>query len=234
MCGFIGCIHAKPHQMDADREHQFKEMNDIITHRGPDDEGFYFDEYIQFGFRRLSIIDLESGHQPLSYENKRYWIIFNGEIYNHIELRRELIEKGYSFSTHSDTEVIIALYSHYKEKAVQKLRGMFAFVIWDKLEQTLFGARDHFGIKPFFYYEKEDVTYFASEKKSILLAEDHVLNVESLQHYLSFQYVPEPETMTKHIKKLPPGHYFTQKQGGKLTIKRYFEAKFSADQNLRI
>ncbi|TWI54496.1 asparagine synthase (glutamine-hydrolyzing) [Halalkalibacter nanhaiisediminis] len=232
MCGFIGCIHAKPHQLDADREHQFKEMNDIITHRGPDDEGFYYDEYIQFGFRRLSILDLESGHQPLSYENKRYWIIFNGEIYNHIELRRELIEKGYSFSTHSDTEVIIALYSHYKEKAVQKLRGMFAFVIWDKLEQKLFGARDHFGIKPFFYYEKEDVTYFASEKKSILLAEDYVLNMESLQHYLSFQYVPEPETMTKHIKKLPPGHYFTQKPGGSLTIKRYFEANFQPIKTL--
>lgn len=202
-------------------------MNDIITHRGPDDDGYYVDEHIQFGFRRLSIIDIESGHQPLTYENERYWIIFNGEIYNYVELREELLKEGLTFSTSSDTEVIIALYSHIKEKAVEKLRGMFAFVIWDKQEQTLFGARDPFGIKPFFYLEDGDKTFFASEKKSILLAlENDVLNYDALQHYLTYQFVPEPDTLSSGIKKLEPGHYFTKKAGGKMDIKRYWKASF--------
>ena len=143
-------------------------MNNMISHRGPDDDGYYMDDHVQFGFRRLSIIDIESGHQPLTYENERYWMIFNGEVYNYIELREELLQEGLHFETNSDTEVIIALYSHVGEKAVERLRGMFAFVIWDKQEQTLYGARDPFGIKPFFYSENEDKTYFASEKKSII------------------------------------------------------------------
>ena len=226
MCGFVGCMYQKPQMMNTDMDNKIHEMNTIITHRGPDDEGYYFDDYINFGFRRLSIIDIESGHQPLSYENDRYWIIFNGEIYNYIELRKELTEKGYEFSTESDTEVIIALYSDKKERVVEKLRGMFAFVIWDKVEQQLFGARDHFGIKPFFYAEQENLTYFASEKKSILLAMNGNIDSHSLQHYLSFQYVPEPDTMTNKIKKLAPGHYFSKKPGNKLCIKRYWSPNF--------
>ncbi|MBU8878468.1 asparagine synthase (glutamine-hydrolyzing) [Bacillus sp. FJAT-29790] len=226
MCGFIGCMYHQPKKMNTDMDNQIKEMNNIITHRGPDDEGYYFDDYINFGFRRLSIIDIESGHQPLSYENDRFWIIFNGEIYNYLELRKELTKKGYEFATESDTEVIIALYSAIKERAVEKLRGMFAFVIWDKVEQKLFGARDHFGIKPFFYSEQGDIAYFASEKKSILLAMDGKMDSNSLQHFLSFQYVPEPDTMTNHIKKLLPGHYFTKITGNKMNIKRYWSPKF--------
>lgn len=226
MCGFVGCLYHQPHKQEIDQQDLFKKMNNIITHRGPDDEGYYFDDYINLGFRRLSIIDLKSGHQPLSYENERFWIIFNGEIYNYIELRNELLEKGYTFTTGSDTEVIIALYSDQKEKAVEKLRGMFSFIIWDKVTQELFGARDHFGIKPFFYSEQEDMTYFASEKKSILLALNSDINNDSLQHYLSFQYVPEPETMTKQIKKLPPGHFFTLKPGSKMNIQQYWFAHF--------
>jgi asparagine synthase (glutamine-hydrolysing) len=226
MCGFVGCMYNKPQKINTDMENQIKEMNTIITHRGPDDEGYYMDDYINFGFRRLSIIDIESGHQPLSYENERYWIIFNGEIYNYVELRKEMTDKGFDFATESDTEVIIALYSDIKEQVVGKLRGMFAFVIWDKVEQKLFGARDHFGIKPFFYTEKDDVTYFASEKKSILLAVDGKMDADSLQHYLSFQYVPEPNTMTSDIKKLLPGHYFTKKIGEKMNIERYWSPTF--------
>lgn len=226
MCGFVGCMHAKPHDTTSEMEKKLKEMNTLITHRGPDDEGYYADEYVHFGFKRLSIIDIESGHQPLSYENERYWIIFNGEIYNHIELREELSAKGYTFATDSDTEVIIALYSDLKERSVQRLRGMFGFVIWDKLEQTLFGARDHFGIKPFFYLEQDDITYFASEKKSIVLAQKDQLDLESLQSYLSFQYVPEPDTMTKRIKKLPPGHFFTKKPGQSMRIQSYWQPRF--------
>jgi len=212
MCGFIGCVHDKTQNFSDEQKQLFKNMNDIITHRGPDDDGFYYDEHIQFGFRRLSIIDIESGHQPLTYENERYWIIFNGEVYNYVELREELVKEGLSFATSSDTEVIIALYSHLKEKAVEKLRGMFAFVIWDKQEQRLFGARDPFGIKPFFYLEDGEKTFFASEKKSILLAlENDVLDYDSLQHYLTYQFVPEPNTLSEGIKKLEPGHYFTKK-----------------------
>lgn len=227
MCGFIGCIHDQEVELrDTDRQ-LFKNMNNIITHRGPDDDGFFEDEHIQFGFRRLSIIDLESGHQPLTYENERYWIIFNGEIYNYVELRNELLEAGLTFETSSDTEVILALYSYYKEKAVEKLRGMFAFTIWDKQEKTLIGARDPFGIKPFFYKEEENRTFFASEKKSILLAmEQEELNYEAAQHYMTYQFVPEPETMTKGIKKLEPGHYFIKKLGGPMEMHRYWKASF--------
>ncbi|MBD8006046.1 asparagine synthase (glutamine-hydrolyzing) [Bacillus norwichensis] len=231
MCGFIGCMHNHAIE-EATTDQKFKQMNNIITHRGPDDEGYFQDEFIQFGFRRLSIIDIESGSQPLSYENEHYWIIFNGEVYNFVELREELTEKGFTFETDSDTEVIIALFSDLKEKAVEKLRGMFAFLIWDKEKQELFGARDPFGIKPFFYIEEGDRSYFASEKKSILLAMDQKeLNTEALQQYMTYQFVPEPETMTRHIKKLEPGHYFTKKPGESLNVKRYWRANFKPVQN---
>ena len=231
MCGFIGCVHDKVQNYRDEQKRRFKNMNNIITHRGPDDDGYYYDEHIQFGFRRLSIIDLEAGHQPLTYENERYWIIFNGEIYNYVELREELLKAGLSFETSSDTEVILALYSHLGEKAVERLRGMFAFVIWDKHEQALYGARDPFGIKPFFYMEDDERTFFASEKKSILLAlENDVLNYDSLQHYLTYQFVPEPNTLSAGIKKLEPGHYFTKKIGSTMEMKRYWKAHFAPIQ----
>ncbi|PLS02000.1 asparagine synthase (glutamine-hydrolyzing) [Neobacillus cucumis] len=231
MCGFIGCVHDKTQNYSDEQKQLFKNMNDLITHRGPDDDGFYYDDHIQFGFRRLSIIDIESGHQPLTYENERYWIIFNGEIYNYVELREELLKEGLSFATSSDTEVIIALYSHLKEKAVEKLRGMFAFVIWDKQEQSLYGARDPFGIKPFFYLEDGERTFFASEKKSILLAlENDVINYDALQHYLTYQFVPEPDTLSEGIKKLEPGHYFTKKIGSPMEMKKYWKAHFKPVQ----
>ncbi len=228
MCGFVGCIHEKEQNFQEAQKELFANMNRIITHRGPDDEGYFYDEHIQFGFRRLSIIDIESGHQPLTYENDRYWIIFNGEVYNYLEIREELVKAGLTFQTNSDTEVIIALYSHEKEKAVEKLRGMFAFVIWDKQEKTLYGARDQFGIKPFFYFDDGEKTYFASEKKSIAMAlESDVINYESLQHYLTYQFVPETNTMSEGINKLEPGHYFTKKLGEPMDIKRYWRASFN-------
>ncbi|MBS4195102.1 asparagine synthase (glutamine-hydrolyzing) [Lederbergia citri] len=227
MCGFIGCIHDQATEHRESDHELFKQMNQIITHRGPDDEGYFTDEHIQFGFRRLSIIDIESGKQPLSYENDRYWIIFNGEVYNFVELREELLKEGITFETASDTEVIIALYSQMKEKAVEKLRGMFAFMIWDKENQQLFGARDPFGIKPFFYFEDNGRTFFASEKKSILLAMGkNELNRDALQQYMTYQFVPEPESMTVGIKKLEPGHYFIKKIGEPLQISRYWKAQF--------
>ncbi|MBS4200089.1 asparagine synthase (glutamine-hydrolyzing) [Bacillus sp. FJAT-49732] len=227
MCGFIGCVHDQAMEYRESDQELFKQMNQIITHRGPDDEGYFTDEHIQFGFRRLSIIDIESGKQPLSYENERYWIIFNGEVYNFVELREELLKEGFHFETASDTEVIIALFSQLKEKAVEKLRGMFAFMIWDKENQELFGARDPFGIKPFFYFEENNRTFFASEKKSILLATTHnELNRDALQQYMTYQFVPEPDSMTTGIKKLEPGHYFIKKIGEPLRISRYWKAQF--------
>lgn len=227
MCGFIGCVHDQPQQYTDENITLFKKMNNMIVHRGPDDEGYYMDEHIQFGFRRLSIIDLEAGKQPLSYENERYWIIFNGEIYNYIELREELKEKGAKFQTESDTEVILALYHYYQEKAVEKLRGMFAFLIWDKKEKQLFGARDPFGIKPMFYYVDGNSTYFASEKKSILLVlKEQKLDEKSLQHYLTYQYVPEPYSLHQQIQKLLPGHYFVKKVGEPIQFFTYWKASF--------
>ncbi|KMY41494.1 asparagine synthase (glutamine-hydrolyzing) [Peribacillus loiseleuriae] len=226
MCGFVGCLYNQPNAQNI-LEEKIVEMNETITHRGPDDEGYYFNEYVNFGFRRLSIIDVPNGSQPLSYENDRYWIVFNGEIYNYVELKAELIACGHTFSTDTDTEVILALYSRIKEETAGKLRGMFSFVIWDKQEERLYGARDQFGIKPFFYSVQKDITYFASEKKSLLKAlEDDELDILSLQQFLSFQYVPEPNTLTKSIKKLSPGHYFTQKPGEKMKILPYWQPKF--------
>ncbi len=149
MCGFVGCIHDQGLVQQSVEEIVFKDMNNLIAHRGPDDEGYFFDDTVRLGFRRLSIIDLENGHQPLSYENERFWIIFNGEIYNYLELRDELELLDYQFETQSDTEVILAAFAEFREKCFSKLRGMFGIVIWDKVANTLFGARDPFGIKPF-------------------------------------------------------------------------------------
>lgn len=232
MCGFVGCIHGDNQNHDlVDYKKTIREMNKLIVHRGPDDEGFFFDDHISFGFRRLSIIDVEKGHQPLSYENERYWIIFNGEVYNYIELRDELLKDGYTFETDSDTEVIIATYAKYKEKTAERLRGMFGFVIWDKQEKAVYGARDHFGIKPFHYAEEDGVIYFASEKKSIYqILKKKELDEVSLQNYLTFQFVPDPDTMTKGIHRLAPGHYFTKKIDGPMEITRYWEATFAPVQ----
>ncbi|MFX3630007.1 MAG: asparagine synthase (glutamine-hydrolyzing) [Ectobacillus sp.] len=229
MCGFVGCLCEKPKELSTEEIQQFENMNNIIFHRGPDDEGYFRDEYVQFGFRRLSIIDIEAGHQPLTYENDRYVIIFNGEIYNYVELREMLLEKGATFATHSDTEVIVALYAHMKEKCVDYLRGMFAFMIWDRQEKRLFGARDHFGIKPLFIAQEGEVVYFASEKKSILQAlKDKGVNPTSLQHYFTYQYVPEPETLTADINKVKPGHYFVKELGKKISFHRYWQPYFNA------
>ncbi|KGX86760.1 asparagine synthase (glutamine-hydrolyzing) [Pontibacillus litoralis] len=228
MCGFIGVIRHMPSPLDEEGKRNFKRRNDIITHRGPDDEGYYHDEYISFGFRRLSIIDIESGHQPLRYEDERYWMVFNGEIYNYVELRESLKKKGYTFETESDTEVIAAMFKEKREHAFQELRGMFAILMWDKQEQTLYGARDPFGIKPLFYSEQNGETYFGSEKKSItLLQENELVNTEALQHYLSYQYVPEPFTLTDGVHKVEPGHYFVKKPDESMEFHRYFHATFT-------
>ena len=226
MCGFVGVLHFEPQTITNEINEEIIDWAQLLSHRGPDDEGFYTDDYVCLGFKRLSILDIEGGHQPLSYENERYWIVFNGEIYNHAELRRELKDKGFEFATNSDTEVLLALYSVEREKMLQKLRGMFSIAIWDKEKLELFGARDHFGIKPFFYSLDKEAMYFASEKKAILSSVTNEIDRTSLQHYLSFQYVPEANTITEGIHILPPGHYFTIRPGHELAIAAYWRAKF--------
>ena len=182
MCGFCGYINRK------EKTH-IKKMNDMIAHRGPDDESYYVDDYIAMGFRRLSIIDLKGGRQPISNEDDTMYITFNGEIYNFKEIKEELIKKGHIFKTNTDTEVILHGYEEYKEKILDKLRGMFAFVIWDKKNKSLFGARDHFGQKPFYYSKMQGTFMYASEIKSLLKHPDFLkkVNKEALKPYLTFQ-----------------------------------------------
>ena len=227
MCGIFGIMWNAQEKSSKLELEKLKQLTNLITHRGPDDEGFYEDEFVSLCFKRLSIIDIHAGHQPLSYEDGRYWIIFNGEIYNYLELREELIMLGYQFKTNTDTEVILAGYSAWKEKVVNRLRGMFAFVIWDTQTGQLFGARDPFGIKGFYYYEDNEKFIFSSESKVILnaLTNNEVSQI-SLQQYLSFQYVPEPATIFEDIKKLEPSHYFVKKLNEPMTIKRYWSNYF--------
>lgn len=206
-------------------------MNKII-HRGPDSAGQYIDDKAYMGFRRLSIIDLDNGSQPMFNENKKIVITFNGEIYNYQDLRKELIEKGHIFANNSDTEVLIHAYEEYGEDMLNKLRGMFAFVIWDSEKETLFGARDFFGIKPFYYTVVDGNIIYGSEIKSILAhpAYKKEVNDVALENYLTFQYSVLPETFFKGVYKLMPGHCFTF-HNGKINIKRYWEPTFEADEN---
>ncbi|MDO5707068.1 MAG: asparagine synthase (glutamine-hydrolyzing) [Andreesenia angusta] len=225
MCGFITVLNYGSDEFINEKE--LKQMTDTIIHRGPDSEGYYLDENIAIGFRRLSFFDLENGSQPLFYDNNRYIISYNGEIYNHIELREKLKEKGYSFATNSDTEVILALYKYKGKELLRDLRGMFSFVIYDTLEKTVFIARDFFGIKPLFYYKTEDKLYLASEKKSILENEkNRGVNKTALQHYLTYQYVPGDMTILDSFYEMPPGSYAEFKIGEEIEPIRYWEAEF--------
>ncbi|KRM79334.1 asparagine synthase [Lapidilactobacillus dextrinicus DSM 20335] len=225
MCGFVGAIHQDGGRVTLD---DIKTMNQMIVHRGPDDEGYFEDDSITTGFRRLSIIDLQHGSQPLAYDQQRYWIVFNGEIYNYVELREELLKEGYQFITDSDTEVILAMYKKYGTETAKYLRGMFAFVIWDTQTKEVYGARDQFGIKPLHYALANDNIYFASEKKSLIkLLNDRQIDEVALQNYLTYQYVPDPETLTPSIKKIPAGHYFVKNPGEALKIETYFTPTFT-------
>ncbi|UOF90136.1 asparagine synthase (glutamine-hydrolyzing) [Fodinisporobacter ferrooxydans] len=224
MCGICGLMTKNNQAVD---ETTIIRMCDQIIHRGPDDHGVYLDHGVGLGFRRLSIIDLEGGHQPLSNEDGTVWIIFNGEIYNYQSLRRQLIDLGHTFKTEADTEVIVHLYEEKGPDCVRELRGMFAFAIWDSRNQQLFAARDYFGIKPFYYVETGDHFAFGSEIKSLLQVPGvkREVDAQSFWNYLTFQYVPEPDTMFRQIKKLPPAHRMVLKNGT-LKIERYWEASF--------
>lgn len=205
MCGITGIV-------DFDRGNQAREilrkMTTTLEHRGPDGEGSYSEGCVHLGHRRLSIIDIESGQQPMSNEDGTIWITYNGEIYNFHELRKDLLEKGHQFKTSSDTEVIVHAYEEYGLQAIQSFRGMFAFALWDSRKQHLVVARDRLGKKPLYYYFNDGKFVFASEMKAILQDSSikRELDIRSLGDYLTYGYVPFPKTIFKNIHKLPPAH----------------------------
>ena len=217
MCGICGIYHFD--ETRAADENVVRRMAKSIQHRGPDDEGYLFDRNLGLGHLRLSIIDLsEAAHQPMADESGRYSIIYNGEIYNYLELREQLSQKGAKFFSNSDTEVILRLYLDEGPDAVKKLNGMFAFVIWDKVERTLFAARDRLGIKPFYYYQNADSFTFASEIKALFQSGvvNPQLNPDGLAEYLTFQFCLREKTLFKGIRKLEPGCWMTINRGGEM------------------
>ena len=219
ICGFTGELE--------NRETVLQKMTEVITHRGPDSDGFYSDDYIAMGFRRLSIIDLETGDQPITNESGNLVITFNGEIYNYKELRKELEGLGHHFSTTSDTEVLVHAFDEWEEEMLDRLRGMFAFAIYNKETKALFLARDFFGIKPLHYAMVGDNFVYASEIKSILEYPQYQkkFNIKALDAYLSFQFCPPPMTFFDGISCLMPGHFMWFRDG-MVETQRYFEPKF--------
>ena len=227
-CGFTGEI--------VDRETYLREMTERITHRGPDSDGYYLDDGIAMGFRRLSIIDLEAASQPLYNEDKSLVLMFNGEIYNYRELREQLIALGHTFATAGDGETLLHGYEQWGVELLSRLRGMFAFAIWNTAEQSLFIARDYFGIKPMHYALLDDGRLvYGSEIKSILGHPDvvKVFNPAALDRYLSFQYSVPTETFFKGIDCLPPAHYLTYKDG-EVTVTRYWDAQFAPEEDMTL
>ena len=222
MCGISGVIYKNKNKKNYKSE--IESMNNLINHRGPDDNGIYINNNFSFGHTRLSIIDITSaGHQPMIYLD-RYVITYNGEVYNYLEIQEELIALGYTFKSHSDTEVILAGYAEYKEKVVEKLNGMFAFAIYDLETKKCFIARDRTGVKPLYYYETDEEFYFFSEPKQIIIS--NILkatpNHNSIKEYLAFQFTLSDETFFTGIKKLLPGHYMLFDKNHNKSIFKYW------------
>lgn len=230
MCGFVGYVHASGDGRDHRR--LIEQMADTIAHRGPDQDDYFVDDRAALGFRRLSIIDLSGGGQPLYNEDRTKVLVFNGEIYNYLELRAELLEAGHVFTTKTDSEVVLHGYEQWGPALLDRLRGMFAFLIWDTVKAELFGARDIFGIKPLYYYEGEDDFLVGSEVKSFLPhpAFKRVVNVERLPEYLSFEYLPDRETMFRDVFKVLAGEYFVYNAEG-LKLTKYFDFKYDIDNS---
>lgn len=206
-------------------------MCNTLAHRGPDDEGYYIDGPVGLGHRRLSIIDLESGHQPISNEDETVWVVFNGEIYNYVELRRQLVEQGHRFRTSTDTEVIVHLYEEMGEAFVTQLRGMFAIALWDRRLQRLLLARDRVGKKPLYYaYQPGRGISFGSEIKAILENPEvrRDLDLQALDAYLTVLYVPGPLTIFKEVRKLEPGHLLVCTRD-KITVKQYWDLVYPSE-----
>ena len=225
ICGFTGEV--------IDRNETIHKMTEVITHRGPDSDGFFLDDRISMGFRRLSIIDLEAGSQPIYNEDKSLVLTFNGEIYNYRDLRKELIEAGHKFYTETDSETLIHGFEEWGTDLLNKLRGMFGFAIYNKKDGSVFIARDFFGIKPMHYTLIDGELVYGSEIKSILCHPKFVkkFNTRALDTYLSFQYAVPPETFFEGVYCLLPGHYMWYRDG-KVETTRYFEARFNPDESL--
>lgn len=232
MCGIAGIIDPKI----SNKEAVIGDMVRAIVHRGPDDDGFYVDKNVGLGMRRLSIIDLSTGRQPITSQDENLLIFFNGEIYNYKELKSDLLEKGYIFKTNTDTEVILHMYEEYGEKMLTSLRGMFTFCIYNIETKHVFVARDFFGIKPLYYLIKnEKIVAFSSEIKSFLpIPYFHTeINDNAVLNYLSFQYNPLTETFFKNVYKLPPGHFlFIDLNSSTALIKKYWSFEFNPDNSL--
>jgi asparagine synthase (glutamine-hydrolysing) len=225
MCGICGYC-------GLEDDNLLKKMTEAIKHRGPDDVGFFSDQDIGLGIRRLSIIDLISGKQPIHNEDESIWIVYNGETYNFRELRLSLEKIGHKFYTNSDTEVIVHAYEEFGENCVNKLRGMFAFAIWDSNKKKLFLARDRLGIKPLYYGIIDGNLFFGSEIKSILEYEAYKpqINISAIHDYLSYSYIPAPKTIFKDIHKLPPAHILLY-TNGRISIKEYWHLAFPQKEN---
>src|SRR5438309_1449624 len=222
MCGIAGIVAAERDRPAYSAE--VHRMCDMIIHRGPDDEGMFVQGHVGLGMRRLRIIDLSTGHQPIHNEDQTIWIVFNGEIYNFQELRPELESRGHRFYTNTDTEAIVHLYEEFGDDCVQKLRGMFAFAIWDQNRQRLFMARDRFGKKPLHYAVSNGRLLFGSEIKSMLAVAPELsdVNPQGLLSYFSFGYVPDPQTAFLRIQKLPPG-YTLEFSRGQIKTRQYWD-----------
>ncbi|MFH1541426.1 MAG: asparagine synthase (glutamine-hydrolyzing), partial [Elusimicrobiota bacterium] len=239
MCGIVGIYNfANDRQVE---KNILQKMCDVIKHRGPDSEGYYISKSetqnlkskMGFGIRRLAIIDLETGNQPIYNEDSTIWVVLNGEIYNFLELRKDL-EKRHKFYTKTDTEVIVHLYEEYGENCVQYLRGMFAFAVWDEKNKKLFIAKDRIGKKPLYYYCKNGTFVFASEIKSILeyLQKTPEIDLESIDLFLTYQYIPSPKTIFENIKSLLPAHTLACDKNGNIKIEKYWDLDFTKKTDL--
>ena len=233
MCGICGVFqNDRAHRVERET---LADMNRQITHRGPDDDGFFVEGNVGLAMRRLSIIDIKTGHQPIANEENDVWIVYNGELYNHQELRKGLEARGHRYRTHSDTETIVHLYEEEGRDCVRHLRGMFAFAIWDRRKRKLFIARDRLGIKPLYYYFDGSTLVFGSEIKAILAhpAVTAEFNRSTLAEYLAFGYIPEPDTMYAGIHKLLPGHTLEIAENGEPSIASYWDLQVQPDDDIR-
>jgi asparagine synthase (glutamine-hydrolysing) len=233
MCGIAGIVEFGPNTRASAAA--LREMCRVITHRGPDDQGFYTDGAVGIGMRRLSIVDVAGGHQPISNEDGTLWIVFNGEIYNHLALREQLIARGHRYSSHSDTETLIHLFEEYGADCVEHLRGMFAFAIWNRNTKTLFIARDRLGIKPLYYKLTPERLLFGSEIKAVLAHGGirAAFNRAALPEYLAFGYLSGQETFYQGILKLMPGHTMTIGPEAKPEIRQYWDLDTSEPHESR-
>src|SRR2546426_2287820 len=228
MCGIAGFL-----LREATADHALAQaMCDQIRHRGPDDEGIHVDAGCAIGMRRLSIIDLSTGHQPMSNEDQSVWVVFNGEIYNYQDLRKELIAQGHRFETSSDTETLVHLYEQHGVDGLRRLRGMFAFAIWDGKQRRLLLARDRFGKKPLYYAALPQGIYFGSELSCLRIAGVPLdIDTEALRLYFQFSYIPDPYSAFRTIRKLPAGSWLTYDTTGAMRQDRYWRLPVPVEES---